>query len=273
MKGMPFLGDQDQLLLEQQHLTLQLLTLQSYHGFFGKNTGKNPLGSHLTEVISLTKTQVKGNQFLRYVALGDSLTVGVGTPLFSRAFVDRYLELSEQALKHAIYLNIFAKIGATTEEILQCLSMPEVAVNISFADIITLTAGGNDLIHAAETFLITKKSQDLEDALNKSMAHIGKIIDKIHTLNPPQKHTYIIRLLNLYNPFPDIPEADSWIQNFNAHLAMFSKMPHIGVVDIYHPFAGRQGELLSLDHIHPNSTGYKVMAEATHLLGDDLLLK
>lgn len=224
-------------------------------------------------MISLSKIQGKDTQLLHYVALGDSLTVGVGTPLFTPAFVDWYLEMSEQALKHTIYFNVFAKIGATTDRILRFLSIPEVAVNVSHADIITLTAGGNDLIHAAETFLITKKTQDLEDALTKSTANIGEIIDKIHALNPPHKHTFIIRLLNLYNPFPDIPEADSWIQHFNAHLALFSKMPHIGVADIYHPFAGRQRELLSRDHVHPNSTGYKVMAEATHLLGYDHLLK
>lgn len=209
---------------------------------------------------------------LYYVALGDSLTVGVGT-LFSRTFVDHYLELSEQALKHFIYLTICAKAGAITEEILQCLSMPDVALCVAHADIITLTAGGNDLIHAAEKFLITKKTQDLNDALNDSMTNIAGIIDKIHALNPPEKNTYIIRILNLYNPFPDIPEVDSWIRDFNAHLATFSRMPHIGIVDIYHPFAGKQNEILSVDHVHPNAIGYKVMAEATYQLGYDHLLK
>jgi uncharacterized protein (TIGR01732 family) len=222
----------------------------------------------------LSKVEEKERHILRYVALGDSLTVGVGAPLFTRAsFVDRYQQLSERALKHIIYLNTFAKIGATTEEVLQDLSRSEVAVNVSHANIITLTAGGNDLIQAAESFLKSKKTQDLEEALDKSTSNIANIIDKIHALNPPQNHTYIIRLLNLYNPFPDIPEADSWIQDFNTHLAMFSKMPHIGVVDIYHPFAGRQRELLSIDKIHPNPIGYKIMAEATYQLGYDHLLK
>ncbi|MED3564215.1 GDSL-type esterase/lipase family protein [Bacillus xiapuensis] len=221
----------------------------------------------------MSKIQKRETHPLYYVALGDSLTVGVGVPIFTRAFVDQYLELSEQALNHNIYLTIFAKVEATTEEILQWLSLPEVAVKVSHSDIITLTAGANDLIHAAEAFLITKSTKDFNDALNKSIKNIARIIDKIHALNPLQKYTYLIRLLNLYNPFPDIPEADSWIQNFNARLKMFSKIPHIGVADIYHPFAGRQKELLSIDNVHPNAMGYKVMAESTYQLGYDHFLQ
>lgn len=222
--------------------------------------------SFVTEVIDLSNIQRKDRQLLHYVALGDSLTVGVGTPLFTRTFVDRYVELSEQALGHCIYVNVFARVGATTKEILQCLSKPEVAVKIANADIITVTAGANDLIHAAEKFLITKKMQDLNDALNKSIMNIARIIDEIHDVNPPDKNIYIIRLVNLYNPFPNNPKADSWIQDFNAYLARFSRMPHIDIVDIYHPFAGRQR-----DCVHPNATGYNVMAEAAYQLGYDYL--
>lgn len=210
---------------------------------------------------------------LNYVALGDSLTVGVGSAIFTPGFVGDYTLLSQSALCAPICPRVFAKIGATTDEILQSLSIPEVAYHISHADIITLTAGGNDLIHAAEAFLVNHKVQDLETAVNQSTANISKIICKIHELNPPEKHTYILRILDLYNPFPNISETRPWIHAFNTHLASFSSMPHIGIANIYSPFEGRQKELLSSDHVHPNPKGYKVMAEATYRLGYDHLLR
>ncbi|WP_059170233.1 GDSL-type esterase/lipase family protein [Bacillus sp. FJAT-27445] len=214
----------------------------------------------------------KGKRALQYTALGDSLTVGIGTALFPcSSFVWRYKALSEHALNRQIDVNIFAKTGATSREILQFFSWPKVAVNVASADIITITVGGNDLIDAAEVFLATFDTQVLKKALDESTANIGKILEEIHTLKSGVDNSYIIRLVNLYNPFPKIPEADRWIQDFNAHLETISKKPHIGVVDVYHAFSGRQNELLSLDRAHPNPNGYRVMAEVAYQLGYDHL--
>ncbi|TCP23486.1 lysophospholipase L1-like esterase [Scopulibacillus darangshiensis] len=210
-------------------------------------------------------------QPLLYTALGDSLTVGVGTAIFTPGFTGRYRELSEQALNTSIYQNVYAKIGATSGEILQILDLPEVTASIRTSKIITITAGANDLIDAGQQYLITKDAGILEKALKTSMANISRIINRIHAVHNPKNNNYIIRLLNLYNPFPNIPAADPWIERFNRHLTLFGQEPHIAVADIYHAFAGRQNALLSSDHIHPNAEGYNLMAKVTAELGYDHL--
>lgn len=221
----------------------------------------------------LADIQTQNQGFPLYLALGDSLTVGVGSGLFAPGFVGCYHQLSEAALKRPICQRVYAKVGATTKEVLQSLEIPEIAAAVHEADIVTITAGANDLIDAAEEFLVNKKATVLESALKISTTNLSKILDKIHAIHAPKDNTYIIRLLNLYNPLPNIPQIDPWIQQFNSHLSHFSSLPHIKIADIYHPFAGHQQALLSADHIHPNSRGYDVMANAVYQLGFDHLTR
>lgn len=202
-----------------------------------------------------------------YAAIGDSLTVGVGSTFFTPNFVERYRQRIEQAFNRPVAVQTFAKNGATTEQILASLSDPNVAQAIGQADIITLTAGGNDLIKAGKEFLRTGNTELLQYALSSGSANIEQIIQTIHMLNPPAQHPYIIRLFNLYNPLPGIPEAAPWIQAFNRQLAGFKRFPHIEVVDLYHIFLGHEAFYLSFDHIHPNPRGYEAMADAAAQLG------
>ncbi|RYM06205.1 hypothetical protein EWH99_03745 [Sporolactobacillus sp. THM7-7] len=78
-----------------------------------------------------------------YVALGDSLTVGVGSTLFLPDFVAHYRKTLETVLRQPVGLRVLAKNGATTEDILYALQHPEVEKTIREADVITITAGGN----------------------------------------------------------------------------------------------------------------------------------
>jgi len=209
---------------------------------------------------------------LHYVALGDSLTVGVGSDLFHPGFVDRYAEEASRTLGQPVFTDKYARTGATSGEILGALYLPVVSESLQTSDIVTLTAGGNDLIDAAETFFIDQNENRLMSALETAMANIKRIIERIHVIHNPEHHRYIMRILNLYNPFPAIPQANAWIQNFNNHLSGFARYPHIKIADIYSAFQGRQNELLSLDRIHPNARGYTVMAEVLNRLGYDPLI-
>lgn len=202
-----------------------------------------------------------------YVAIGDSLTVGLGSDLFSPGFVGRYAEDASHALHRQILIDKFARSGATSGEILQALYVPMICDALGTSDIITLTAGGNDLIDAAEIYLKEQNEKKLFLALETAINNIKEMIERIHNLHDPLQHQYIMRILNLYNPFPNIPQADPWIQRFNAHLAEYTRFPHIKIADIYSAFHGREQELLSPHGIHPNTHGYEVMANALNQIG------
>jgi lysophospholipase L1-like esterase len=71
----------------------------------------------------------------------------------------------------------------------------------------------------------------------------------------------------LYNPQPQIPLADKWVQLFNRQLNSFDNRSTIRVADLYSVFKGRQDEFLSRDQIHPNNLGYQVIANTLFSLG------
>lgn len=206
-----------------------------------------------------------GTNPLRYLALGDSLTVGVGVPAFEPAFVEYYKQLSEQTLQTCIQYKKYAHSGATTADVLSMLCLPIVVKAVKSANIITITAGGDDLINAAKQFTIHHNDGILVQAIEQSRRNYSAILEKIYQMEKQDR--YIIRLSNLYNPFPDISIADQEIKMFNSLIAKFDRQKNVRVADIHSVFKGREHELLSIGGIHPNCEGYYRMALAFHQLG------
>ncbi|MRX73911.1 spore gernimation protein [Bacillus lacus] len=204
---------------------------------------------------------------LDYIALGDSLTVGTGVPFWQQGFAERYLVESRRVLCRPVRFYKFAKNGATAGEILEISKSPCVEKAIREADIITITAGGNDLIRAARLFLQTKEIGILNKALKECTVNISALLTHIDALIAECEGPYIIRMINLYNPFSGTPQADSGVQKFNQHINSFSSYKNVKVADIYSVFKGREKELLSEDGIHPNARGYSLMEKTVSALG------
>lgn len=202
---------------------------------------------------------------LRYLAIGDSLTVGFGVPFLDPGYVEYYKYLSQQILTKRISYQKHARSGATTEDILAMLNAPIVREAVKCANVITITGGGNDLINAAKEFLINKNEECISHAIKQSGKNISKILEKIHHLNKQEK--YILRLQNLYNPFSDIPIADEGIRTFNLLINRFGRELNVKVADIYSVFKGNEKALLSSGGIYPNRRGYYQMAIALSKLG------
>jgi lysophospholipase L1-like esterase len=102
--------------------------------------------------------------------------------------------------------------------------------------------------------------------LKQCKNNFREILTMIHRLKVGQPGRYIIRVPDLYNPYPRFKEGVFWIQQFNQHLRSFEGS-NLLVADVYHAFLGRENNLLFLDNVHPNSGGYRVMALKMHQLG------
>lgn len=207
---------------------------------------------------------------LYYVALGDSLTEGYGVGE-EDSFVAVYSRLMESALgRRVIYLNA-GVTGETTTDILDRMSKDaDLQEAIRQADLISLTAGGNDLLGAAREFLLHRDPQVLKAALRLFTINIRRIIEAIKHIRaaPGQDRAkrLVMRILNLYNPFPIIEETDYWIERFNRQWQAY-ETPYIRIVDLYEAFQYRTDDLIGEDMVHPNVLGYRTMAEAAHALG------
>ena len=198
---------------------------------------------------------------LQYTALGDSLTVGVGAGLFEPGFVQRYKRKMEEDLNEEVSLIVFAKSGLETSEILAMLNEPFIMEQVKKADVITITGCGNDLLQSLEIYEKEKDEHVFLEASSHCQKNYSGMLEKIGDIKGDKDTRYLVRLLNLYNPFPSIELADKWISGFNRHLKQLESAPQIKVIDTYAVFKGREKEYLSIDRVHPNSRGYEAMAE------------
>jgi lysophospholipase L1-like esterase len=220
-------------------------------------------------VMSLGK--YKSTEMMQYVVLGDSLSTGVGMSFFSSGFPERYLYFAERKLRKPIYLNNFAQPRAVTEVVLQSIKVPFIEKKIQQAQIITLTAGGNDAIQAAETFIKFKDKKAFIKALHQCKQNMSALFEQINKLKQVEDR-FIIRAANIYNPLPQATEAGYWINQFNKHLDSLASLPNVKIADIHSIFEGKEKDLLSKDQLFPNEMGYQKIAEAFDQLGYEPLL-
>lgn len=206
-------------------------------------------------------------QMLHYAALGDSLTVGVGSSFLAPGFVGRYARMAGQELDAYVCTNVVARTGSTTGDVLRSMEHPYVRERLKEASIITITAGGNDLIQASREFARTKQEDVLFEALAKCKENMSEIVHNIYEYKHEAHAPFIIRIVDLYNPLPKLAPAVKWIQLFNQHIDDFSGHPHTEVAKIYSAFKHSLDEWLSSDGIHPNDRGYEHIAEVLHHLG------
>ena len=212
--------------------------------------------------------KTNNEKVIDYIALGDSLVAGAGIPLFEQGFVEKYAFLSSNTLVKPVTLTKYGLVGATTSNLLYSLrTNNKILKDLRHADIITVIIGANDLIQAGMVFLQTKDERILFEALDKSIGNIESIIKIINQSVAEYEGPFIIRVTNLYNPFPQIPQVDQWIQRFNRSLNLFSQLNNLKVADVYTVFKGETEKLLSLDGIHPNRLGYEKIAQAIYSVG------
>ncbi|MCZ0070237.1 GDSL-type esterase/lipase family protein [Bacillus sonorensis] len=204
---------------------------------------------------------------LHYTALGDSLTVGVGAGLFEPGFVLRYKRKMEADIKQHVSLAVFAKSGLKTAEILSMLDQPFIRDQLEKAEAITITGCGNDLLQSLDDYEQEKDEHVFLEASSHCQENYSAMLKKIKDIKGEENPRYFVRLLNLYNPFPEIELAEKWILSFNSHLRQLESAPHIKVVDTYSVFKGHEEEYLSFDNIHPNCRGYEAIAEKLRASG------
>ncbi|MCL6603974.1 MAG: lysophospholipase [Paenibacillus sp.] len=208
----------------------------------------------------------------QYTAIGDSLTTGFGA-LPGNGFVPVYSRMAETRLRSKVVYSNLGVNGLTTGELAQRLRGNSMYRQlIQEAQLITLTIGGNDLIRAAK-FAVRQPentSSILRKALQECKQNFAGIMETLWQLKINHGKPYIIRIVGLYNPYPNLEEATDWVLQFNRYASQYNSRV-CGFASIYNQFAGNERELLSIDHIHPNKRGYYVIAEKLNNLGYGML--
>lgn len=203
------------------------------------------------------------NQEVNIVAIGDSLTQGVGDSTNNGGYVGilkRTMDNEEHDL--SIQFSNYGKRGNRTDQMLERLEDEEIQADIKQADIILVTIGANDIMQVVKEN-ITDITLDLfTEERNHFEERLREIISTISDLNGNAE----IYLLGIYNPFEkyfkEIEElneiVNQWNQTGITITGEFDQTTFIPIQDI---FKDATTELFSDDNFHPNTTGYHRMAE------------
>ncbi|MRN56684.1 GDSL-type esterase/lipase family protein [Paenibacillus monticola] len=207
----------------------------------------------------------------QYTAIGDSLTTGFGA-LPGNGFVPVYRSMAEGRLRSNVVSTNLGVNGLTTAGLEQRLrGNPVYRQALQGAELITLSIGGNDLIRAAKSTAGQRDpSRVLRRALEECKQNFAEIMTTLQQLKSGSREPYIIRIVGLYNPYPQMSQATEWVQQFNRYASQYSNRI-CGFASIYSEFSGNERGLLSIDHLHPNGRGYRVIADRLNALGYGML--
>lgn len=203
------------------------------------------------------------NQEVNIVAIGDSLTQGVGDQTYQGGYVgilERTMDIEDHDL--SIQFSNYGKRGNRTDQMLERLEDKEIQADIRQANIVLVTIGANDIMKVVKENitnitldLFTEEREHFEERLHE-------IIATIHDLNGDAE----IYLLGIYNPFEkyfeEIEELNIIVNEWNeTGITITDEFDEATFIPIQDIFDEATTNLFSDDNFHPNTTGYHRMAE------------
>ena len=173
-----------------------------------------------------------------WVALGDSLTQGIGAPRHDRGWVGQVRDrLAAEGFDYAV-LNLGVS-GATTTDVLD-RQLPALAALPASPPValVTLMIGSNDLMRPSNRKLL------------------------------PSRYTEILQALPRGAVVTTLPNPSAVARRANDALLEIARERGLVVAELRDPRTSSWRGKLAADHFHPNEAGYAAMAE---VLGDVLV--
>ena len=192
----------------------------------------------------------------RYLVLGDSIGLGSGISNPDQACFGRIV-----ANTNGYEYANDAVNGHRTVDLLGRLQEAGVISHVQWADIISVSIGGNNFLRGNMTSMIAQIQAGNYAIVDEIVAGVATDLDaivaRIRSLNP----NAAILLQTLYNPAPSAsltPVYQQAIDRLNAVIKACAANAD-ALVDVETAFAANN-ELISWDNIHPNAAGNVVIA-------------
>ncbi|HEL9633381.1 TPA: SGNH/GDSL hydrolase family protein [Streptococcus suis] len=229
--------------------------------------------------ISQEELGLSVNRKYRYLALGDSLTEGVGDVTGQGGFVPLLAQSLVNEYGYEVDVQNFGVSGNTSKQILKRMKEnEELQQALKEADLLTLTVGGNDL----RKVILSNLSNLKLSTFDKPAREYGRNLEKIVKRARQENADLPIYILGIYNPFyrsfPELTEmqtvVDKWNQTTKQITEKYKGVYFVEINDLL--YKGLEGEmglsqsssastnnlLYEDDHFHPNNTGYEIMKKA-----------
>ena len=197
-----------------------------------------------------------------YLALGDSLTRGVGDETQNYGYTIRLQKQMENwPMINSVELDNRGKNGRRSDQLLALLKKGHYDEELEKADLITMTLGGNDVMKIVKKNLFSMEKSMFDKELPLFVERYREILNEIRLRNPDAP----IVLVGFYNPFsivvdeitPFEPIISEWNNEIEALSETDQNACFVSVEDL---FVSNEDMVYHVDFFHPNSTGYDRMA-------------
>lgn len=221
---------------------------------------------------------------IQLTAVGDSLTYGVGDATNNGGYVGLTKSDLEATGQYQVTTKNYGVSGDTSTQILNRINkQAKIRTDLKRANIITVTAGGNDLMHVLQKHFLTLSEKQITAGSAAFQKRLTTLLTTIRKENPSAP----IYVFGIYNPFyvyfPKMTAMTNSVTAWNqATQKTLQQFKHVYYVDIDSVLSSgdtaankasakealkeaTSGEgnplIFSQDHFHPNNAGYAQMTK------------
>ncbi len=204
-------------------------------------------------------TKAENKKGLTVVALGDSLTRGTGDET-GKGYVGVLVDEIKEKTKQPVQLTNLGINGQRSDQLKRQIVQTEVGRQLKKADVILVTIGGNDLFRSGQG-LMDFQTGDIATIEKKYLNNLKFIFEQIRKQNKEANVFFI----GLYNPFINLgqgKEMSKVVRHWNYDSAEVSaEFPKVVFVPTFDLFELKVNDYLYSDKFHPNTKGYRLIAE------------
>ncbi|MBQ0138041.1 MAG: hypothetical protein KBT36_01990 [Kurthia sp.] len=196
------------------------------------------------------------------VALGDSLTVGVGDEEEINGYAGRLAQAMPTEMNGINEVDLLetAKKGRRSDELIAQIKSGDIDEELKTAEFITLTIGGNDLMKVMRENITALKKSNFDEQrplYEKRYEEIFKLIRERNLKAP-------IVAIGVYNPLTvytdDSSQFEEIVDEWNSDMKkVVESDKHAVFVAVEDLFISNKEKVYSDDYFHPNAKGYTNM--------------